>query len=725
MKKFIKIAFTGFVVLQAILMVSGDFNVSAQEGAFYESTMDPYTPVQDSNFSNTNYSNAGTYFGEVGCVGTGCASASTGGFYESTMDPYTPVLDSNFSNTNYSNAGTYSGVVECTTCGTSNYSLPGVYTPPQTTTYTSPTYETTYTPTVQYTPSVSYTAPSYSTSWTGYNAVNTGFVNTSYVVPSYSNASYAIPSYSNTSYTVPSYSNTTYVNTNTNTTVACPTGTTRVNNACVVNQISCPTGTTLINGACQVNQITCPTGSTLVNGTCRVNQTTCPTGTTLINGTCQANTISCPTGTYLVNGTCQINTTSCPVGSYLVNGSCQITSTSCPPGTYFTNDACVHQVVNQTCWDGSVIPTTSVCPTQYKVCSSGSTVLVTQSCPVIVSPAPVVPAPVVKFNNVVTSIATDITSTSARCRGIGLIANNAQSVGWFEYGETANLGRTTASANIGSANTAPFSNVLTNLKPQTTYYCRAVMQNQYGLVKGEVVSFKTKAKNVVVVKPVVKTITTTKTKNVVKTNEVVCSDGSVISINSSSAATLINSGKKLITLDIDKTYGVFAPESLVTYKVAYKNIADTKLANGSIQITLPAGIIFASSSVGSYDPSTRILTIEKGTIDAYENSVTTFTAYVPKEAIIGSTLAVTAYMSYALPGTKVTDEVTAYVASTVVPSSPQIASQTGSSTERGFMPNSLIEWVALIAILFIIFVLARSIYISYKQKDEAHAPAHH
>jgi uncharacterized repeat protein (TIGR01451 family) len=340
-----------------------------------------------------------------------------------------------------------------------------------------------------------------------------------------------------------------------------------------------------------------------------------------------------------------------------------------------------------------------------------------------VTPAPITPPSVVKFNNVVTSIATDITSTSGRCRGIGLIANNAQSVGWFEYGETANLGRTTATANIGSANTAPFSNVLANLKPQTTYFCRAVMQNQYGLVKGEVVSFRTKAKSsVITVKPVARTTT----KRAVKTNQIVCSDGSVVSIASQSAATLMNAGKKLVTLDIEKTYGIFSPNSLVTYKVSFKNISDTNLSNGTIQITLPQGIIFASSTVGNFDPSTRILTVEKSQINGFENGVFTFTAFIPKEAMIGSTIALTAYMTYSLPGTKVADEVTAYVASTVV---PEMGTQSTSTTsnERGFMPNSLIEWVALIAILIIIFVLVRSMYLSYKNKGDTHghAPAHH
>jgi hypothetical protein len=44
------------------------------------------------------------------------------------------------------------------------------------------------------------------------------------------------------------------------------------------------------------------------------------------------------------------------------------------------------------------------------------------------------------------------------------------------------------------------------------------------------------------------------------------------------------------------------------------------------------------------------------------------------------------------------------------------------NSDKGFMPNSLIEWLALLAILFIIFILGRSIYASYKDDGTS---AHH
>jgi hypothetical protein len=379
--------------------------------------------------------------------------------------------------------------------------------------------------------------------------------------------------------------------------------------------------------------------------------------------------------------------------------------------------------MTQACWDGSIIPTTSVCPAQYKVCSNGTTVFVGQSCPIISVPTPVIVPPVVKFNNVVTSVATEITNKSGRCRGIGLIANNVSSTAWFEYGETAGLGRTTAQANIGSAPTAPFSNLLTNLKPTTTYFCRAVMQNQYGIVKGEIVSFKTKATATTYVKPVTHVVKKPTAKPV-KNNNIICSDGSTISVGNQSSATLINSGKKLVTLDIEKVTGTLASNSTVTYTAKYKNLSDTRLSDVLMQITIPNEIEFASSSVGSYDKATHIFTVNQSTVDPYEEGVVTFTGKVINGAQVGKTIVVTAYIAYTVPGTSVTDEVTAYVVGTILQQKDAIVDTTKHDVatavahERGFLPQSLVEWLALIAILFIIFILGRSIYSAYHQKEE-------
>lgn len=376
-------------------------------------------------------------------------------------------------------------------------------------------------------------------------------------------------------------------------------------------------------------------------------------------------------------------------------------------------------VTYQNCWDGSLIPSTSVCPSQYKVCSNGTSIPVNQTC--FVPPTPIyVPPTVVKFNNVVTSVVTQITNTSGRCNGIGLIANSVPSTGWFEYGETANLGRQTAQAHIGNSATAPFSNVLASLKPTTKYYCRAVMQNQYGIVKGEIVSFITKSKAVTYVKPV----SAPAKKTAVKKNVITCSDGSTIPVKNEGAATLINKGEKLISLSIEKGEGKMVADAVVGYKVSYKNLSDSRLTGVIFKVTLPQEIAYMGSSVGTYDEATRVVTLNQDTLDPYTEGMILITGKINKDAPVGKSIVTNVYAAYTVPSTHTQDEVTAYVVGSIVPATDMSKIDTGAkkvvgaSSSQGFMPNSLIEWLALTAILFIIFILGRSVYASYKDEGE-------
>jgi hypothetical protein len=337
------------------------------------------------------------------------------------------------------------------------------------------------------------------------------------------------------------------------------------------------------------------------------------------------------------------------------------------------------------------------------VCANGTSVPVNQTCYYGNTYVPYTPPVTIKFNNVITSVATEITLSSARCNGIGLIASNAPSTGWFEYGETPNLGRETAKANIGSSPTAPFSNVLTNLKPTTTYYCRAVMQNSFGTVKGEVVAFTTKAKAVAYVK---------------KTNQIACVDGQVVTVDSKSAANLINAGQKLVSLQIEKSSGNLSAGSQVIYKLTLKNLSDEKLEGMTVKVTIPSEIVLTNASAGAYDPTMHVLTVTNVPLAAYGEAVINWTGTVAKDATVGKSMVTTAYTSYSVPGSTAQDEVTAYVVGTIVPATDGSVSTgtkkvVGAGAVGGFLPNSLVEWLALIAILFIIFILGRSVYTSY------------
>ena len=735
----------------------------------------------------------------------------------------------------------------------------------------STTYPTYDTGTTYPTYSTGTTYPTYSTGVT-YPTYDTGTTYSSYTTPTYN-----IPSYTNfTIPTIPSYGYTNYgsytsptvsvsvANTN------CPAGTTLINNVCTANTTtatvynnawcqsigwdyitnstlgycSCNSGRTYVGGdgsrggSCQSTTTTCPSGTSLVNGVCTTNTQTCSAGNIWLTGigctncqsgstwngtSCVANTVTCPVGSSYVNGSCQVNTITCPAGSYLVNGVCTSGSINCPAGSYYVNGICTTSsvVTYQTCWDGSVIPSTSVCSQQYKTCANGSTVPVTQTCYKYCSNGTTIPdyqtcpynyypnnnyypttsylpwvnltadrvtvpyggninlswtsqnatyctasngwggnknttgfetrpvygvttyaitcynstgqsntssvtvytgSQTVKFNNVVTSIATQITNNSARCNGIGLIANGAQSTGWFEYGETATLGRATAKAAIGSADTAPFSNVLASLKPNTKYYCRAVMDNQYGIVKGEIVSFITKSKAVTYVTP--KAVSTIKKVVPKKKDEYVCADGSIAKLSSETTAGLLNSGDKLVTLNLDKVTGNLSPSGEVTYRLGYKNISDTHLNDVVVKISIPQEFTPISTSIGNYDEDTHTLTFNQNILEAYNDGVITWKIKVKDGAMLGKSVVTTGYVSYTIKTDKkapLQDEVVAYSVGSISPSvdaSDISAKKVVGTSTMGFLPSSLIEWFALVAIMFILFILGRSIYATYQEEEK-------
>ncbi len=580
--------------------------------------------------------------------------------------------------------------------------------------------------------------PIYDTGYTPYSTPYSPVTygnNSTYNPFNYNNSNNGYSNYNGSS----NYGYVNYINVNDGH-ISCSVGTALVSGSCVIIPTTCPAGTTMINGTCQINNIVCPTGTNLVNGSCQpIVINTCPTGTTMVNGVCQPIVVNnCPTGTTLVNGVCQpivINT--CPTGTTMVNGVCQpIVINHCPTGTVLIDGSCVQN--NYGYYTPSTYnypsiytpPVISNYPTygnnysspmmNYQTCFDGSIIPLGQSCYYGNNFAPVRPQ-TIKFNNVVTSIATQITNNSARCNGIGLIANGVNSTGWFEYGETPKLGRETSHSSIGNYATSPFSNVLSNLKTGNTYYCRAVMNNQYGTFKGEIVSFKAKVAKTVYVKPVA-TVKKTTTKKV--SNVITCSDGSTITVKSDKTATVLNEGGKLIALTVEKEDGNISPNQEVNYKLSYKNSSDTKVYDVAVNIAVPPEFEILSVSAGTFDNNTHTISLNQASIPASSESAITWRVKVSKDAMIGKSIVTTGYIAYTISdenGKTVQDEVTAYSTASISPVSDTANSDTGSKNVvgegYGFLPSTLVEWFALVAIICIIFILGRNIYVSYKNEQ--------
>lgn len=108
--------------------------------------------------------------------------------------------------------------------------------------------------------------------------------------------------------------------------------------------------------------------------------------------------------------------------------------------------------------------------------------------------APVGSAPLIK-----TLAASSISRNAVNLNG-EVTPNQSTTEYWFEYGKTANLGDTSASASIGNGSAKLSESVsISNLEAGTTYYFRINAQNQFGTVNGSILNFKTSGPLVLVV----------------------------------------------------------------------------------------------------------------------------------------------------------------------------------------------------------------------------------
>ncbi len=544
----------------------------------------------------------------------------------------------------------------------------------------------------------------------------------------------------------------------------CPSNTYRTSSGCTAYTCTngatnyawcniCPTGKYMINGSCQ----SCQTGQSYDGRQCVSNQCSngainspscnqCQAGYEYVNNKCL---LPCPYGYTRSGDSCNlipinnctngaINSPSCnqcASGYELLQNRClQI----CPTGYIRSGLNC--QIETRTCWDNSQVVLTQACPPQYKYCpGSGNSVLVTQACPVVpVSPVPVPTTPIAIAHRVITTSASMITDTSARCNGIGIITSDRNSSGWFEYGNTPALGYTTQVGYIGNTSNVNYAAPITGLKPLTTYYCRAVMSNSDGTWKGDIVSFNTSATPVKYVeqpKPVVKPATTVKTN---KTDlEKITYTSTTYTCKDTTGGTVdIKSGDKLMTINLNRDGNSLYTSKDVVVKAEYENTSKINLTDVELRVSIPNDIEVVSTSQGSYDNTLKEVRVNLKDLAAGQKGVIILTLRAKSSAENNKTVVLTGYANYFLTtssGEAYKDETSSYVIYQIVndgagtTSDASSAAATGkksttTSSNAGFLPSTFLGWLSLIIVLFILVIISRTLWGVWKGKS---AGAHH
>ncbi len=269
---------------------------------------------------------------------------------------------------------------------------------------------------------------------------------------------------------------------------------------------------------------------------------------------------------------------------------------------------------------------------------------------------------------VVTNLPDRISDTSMKLNGTVLPRGYVSTSGWFDWGTTPALGNKTQSTNLGSALSIDFSDTLYGLSPNTLYYYQAVGQNQNGIARGSILTFRT---NKTAPPPAVSAPAT----------------GGVAAVSKAPGKITIN-----ITTDNEE----LIPTQISEYKVTYKNIGGSKVYDAVLRVVLPAGIDFESSKSG-FSSDKNILTLELGEIGGNEDGTARFEASVNKNTKNKDVLVTTAIMTYRV--VKDGDlEAADDSVSNIIISDPRRTTVNGLAAlsffgDGTFLPNTLLEWV--------------------------------
>ncbi|MCX7615921.1 MAG: fibronectin type III domain-containing protein, partial [Patescibacteria group bacterium] len=227
--------------------------------------------------------------------------------------------------------------------------------------------------------------------------------------------------------------------------------------------------------------------------------------------------------------------------------------------------------------------------------------------------------------SVITNPASLVYQNSALING-QVNPNGGLTTAWFEYGLTTNLGSQTFIQPVGAGNTyLNYSAALTGLTPNTTYYFRAVAQNQYGTSYGNILSFRTGGSNVV---PVI---------NVSSPTAPVVIERPVAVTGGGTSCLVLVPSLDVPTLSAGKEF---------TYTLTYRNGCRNSISNAFVKIILPTETEFISTNYPFFNKDANGISYNLGAVSANYQSAISIRGLVKKEAKKGDTLIFSAIFNF-------------------------------------------------------------------------------
>ena len=297
----------------------------------------------------------------------------------------------------------------------------------------------------------------------------------------------------------------------------------------------------------------------------------------------------------------------------------------------------------------------------------------------------------------VSIIASNISQSSARLNAMAYIPLNVYTTGFFEYGPNPSLGLSTLQKSIGTISPTPFSESLSNLAPNTVYYYRAVVSNQYGISRGDILSFRTG--NLIVYTD------TTTGSNVIYRNTTLVSNTSSTTNTGNNVGT---SRSSLVYLSVSRDEEVVRRGDIVDYIINYKNVSTQNLRNIVLRVAIPGEFEFMETTRGAFALEDNMVVVNIGNLFPQEEGSVRITVAVKEDAEIGKSVVVTANLAYTIVDTGVQEEVFAYSRNTIADG--RLGLGAAAIFGAGFLPSNLLGWLLLILIILLLIAAVRWLY---------------
>lgn len=290
----------------------------------------------------------------------------------------------------------------------------------------------------------------------------------------------------------------------------------------------------------------------------------------------------------------------------------------------------------------------------------------------------------------VTTVATNVDHNSARVNGLALVTGGVSTNGYFEWGTTTNLGNTTTLGFVGSGSSSPFYASLFGLQQNTTYYFRAVVQNQYGTSRGDIRSFRTGSITIIN-----ESSSSSQTNIIYRDRQVVTN---VVDVNAGTGITKPSS----VFLSVSRNNEVVRRGGLIDYVVYYKNVSTKNLKDVVLTVTLPKELSFVDTTRGYFSAENNAVVVNIGTLNPGEEGSVRVNTELTGSIEAGKIIVVTAHLAYTIVADNAQEEVFAYSKNTIGEDGSNLAGT--ALFAGGFWPTTLIGWL-LLFLLALIFVL--------------------